>query len=517
MNSNAITKAAIVVVGILIGLLVMMKILTEGWNALANLYKYLLIVAIAIGLLAPKIGLGILAFGAFYIDTFKRLLVVAGNVTYLDIAYILSFSPFLVLAIFCSCLYHIIAVGTNQRPGAVKLAVFTIILMGVFSVFAITSYGFGLSGLQLVANGAAFIALIFIIPVQFGTREEIVKARKAIILFSIPVLLYGIAQWAFGFNDFEIAYLQTGLSTETRILSGQDFRIFSTLNSSQNFAKIMGMLAVMVLFTFKKSSLASFSWRIPLAGLFFFAAVISGSRTGLVMALIVLMSLMIFRWKSVTILFYAATTSLLLFIIINAESLYERNALKDWEAGLSDIAAESQLIDYRNIQIVTLNARLRSLSLLSKAEYWTPFGAGLAKEKDLLTKVKIHDIITSFLVRMGYVPCAAGLVLMIYALSKIHKGLWKMDSKSLDFRIVLFSLSFAISVLIGGMSATANLYTFPVNYFFYLFIGFGVAIAMIRRREVLDAKKAVQEESPASQPGLGKGARGMGPPRLSVS
>jgi len=58
-----------------------------------------------------------------------------------------------------------------------------------------------------------------------------------------------------------------------------------------------------------------------------------------------------------------------------------------------------------------------------------------------------------------------------------------MKKKSYERRLSLWALGYTASVLVGGLSASANLHTYPITYFLYLFPGLAVAAYLAVQRE----------------------------------
>ena len=504
MNSNKIIQAAAVFIGLMVAMLLALSAFSDT-KVLGNVYKYIMIGGALVGVLAPRLALVILLICSGYLDFFKRLLAVEGGVSFLDVIIILAFPPLCVSAAFVACTYQGIALRKDWRPGLGTLWFISVIVMGALAAGTLLSFGLSAGGLRTLANAASYAALIYVIPYLYRTKEDVMKTVRWLILLSIPIAIYGLIQKYQGFSDFEIAYLNTGLSGEIRILYGQDYRVFSTLNSSQNLCKVMALMGALALIPLKEGTiskwLVSFWWRLPLVGLFFYTAFQSGSRTGLVMGAIVIFLFLLYKSRILTVAFYAFGLVAVTALIIMAPRMYESGTLAKWQGSLGEVIDVGSDTEARAIQLVTLNARLRSMSLLHKPEYWTPFGAGLAKKKYLFEQEKIHDVVTQSVVRFGYIPCFLGGIMLLIMLWKSHRFIWRQPRGSSEKKIAMLSMAVAISTIIGGLSATANLETYPISYYLYLFIGFGVFMRVCRLAEAEESRKeAVAERRKETAP-----------------
>lgn len=114
MNSNAIGKLVVLVGGLFLALFIILSVLT-GANAIGDLYLYLGVGSVVLGMLAPRPGFYVLLMMTCYLDFFKRLIVVAGNVSFMHLYYILGAAPLLLLGI-CTGLGLQFVLGRLQLP-----------------------------------------------------------------------------------------------------------------------------------------------------------------------------------------------------------------------------------------------------------------------------------------------------------------------------------------------------------------------------------------------------------------
>ncbi|MEM9480806.1 MAG: hypothetical protein AAGA58_14215 [Verrucomicrobiota bacterium] len=484
-----------------LGMILSLQILAEGYNVISNTYKYMLLAGLVIALLSPKAALPLLLFSAGYIDTLKRFLIFAGKgyVGVFDLTFILAFAPGVALMAYAGCVIRMFIFGERPPKGIYIFFIASTVFMGGMAASIIVTQGTGIQAMRGIANGAGFGALIFVIPYTLRSLNDFMKFLKIVVVMHIPIACYAFYQSIWGFLPFEIAYLEAGLSSEQRILMGEDFRVFSTLNSSQNLGKVMGILSGLVLVSFRTGKIIdnSLGWRLPLAIFFFIAGWTSGSRLGMVMTFMIPGFWWLILRPRFAVTTYLAGFLALLLVILNAKAIEESGVLGEWERGLWTVTGylgfsqTDNMKRYRTIQLTTLTARLRSYQTLTNPSVWTPFGLKIAKKQQILKSVKVHDIITSYLLRIGYVPLFLLIVLSATIFIRCHKAVWAMPENGIHRRISAFGIAFALTILAGGMTSTNNMETFPVNYYFHLFIGFGglAYLAYLNR-----PKEEVEEE-----------------------
>jgi len=207
MNQN-VSKIFFVFVGVILGLVGTVQILTGGWNAISNLYKYGMI-AVTIGsFLSPRWGAFFLIIACGYMDLFKRFLVIAGNVYTVDLIYIVGLPPLVALCTYAGSLIKFL-LNPVKEERFVRLLLVSLAVSVAMAGLMVAEKGTGFGSLQFIAVGAGFVGLIFVVPYNFRTIDEIAKMMKRIILFLTPVALYAFWQNIFGLSDFEVLYLET--------------------------------------------------------------------------------------------------------------------------------------------------------------------------------------------------------------------------------------------------------------------------------------------------------------------
>lgn len=487
------------VCGILMALYVIVQSLTGGFNSISTAYKYGLFASIIISFVNPRFGLILLILAAGYMDTFKRFLVIGGYVGYTDLIFIVGLPSLCSIALFAGCSAQFLF-NPEKRKGDVQRFIFALIFTVVVIAGSFFAKKGGLGGLKESAVAAGFAPLVFVIPFLYRDMESASKMLRLVMWCFVPVALYTFWQAHFGLSDFEIAYLQTGLSQEDRILTQeQDFRFFSTLNSSQNLSKIMAMFGaycLLMLFDTKDKAklFPKVILNVVLGLIFFWAAYKSGARTGLLMGLFLIFAAYALRSRFLTISGYAISVVTLIVVIFTSDIIV-KNKL---HTKLQDTLYEITPLDRSTNRVFvfgTLTIRFHSLSGIASGEHLFPFGQVAAGQPDYSKNARLHEALSGFLVTFGYVPFLLVMAVVIPVLVKVHRALWKLDPFPLHQKLAIFGLANYFSVLFGALSASKNLATYPVTYFLYLYLGctfaaFSIAASTRQKRE---AESKVEE------------------------
>jgi len=399
-----------------------------------------------------------------YLDTVKRLLVWGDQTSIMDVTIILAFAPLLAGAVFAGVIVRDV-LGNEFTRERLRLAV-VVTVMVTFAAFLVFVGGLGggnFGKLRSIANYAGYMPLIYVVPRLFGTEEQVMRMLKAIVLIFVPVALYTFKQYFWGYAWWEIAYLQTGLSLEVRAIEGQDFRYFSTLNSSQNLSKVAAMLGVLALVLpwNPRSKFISRCTALALAVLFAGAAFCSGARTGIVMGLAALVFLITFRKRFLTAAMYGTIVAAFVFLTIVSDHWLEEKTLNEASLVLVDLLP---FIREERLNLATFSSRLESFSNLKDPEFWTPFGIDKREYQDYY----VHDAFTRLLMRVGYIPIMFAAAVGGYLLMRMHGAVFRAARGR---GTMLTGLSLAMCILVGGISASENLSTFPISAFLYLFAG----------------------------------------------
>lgn len=482
--SQNISKIFMSTALVLIGLLVFVSMMSSGGNLVGNTALYLSIFCFVLGVLVPKGASYIILILAGYSDLFKRFLVLDTSISQLDLVYVLAMAPITLAGIVISLLISGILRQTLSKADFVRFCVCS----GVLLVVAISVFlrGDGLRGLRVLADYGAFVYLYFALPLLFPSRAALMKYTRVAVLIFIPVALYGIWQRLYGLSAFELDYLDTGLSTESRQFDDIAFRPFSTLNAASSLTMVC---AACMLLTYALMR-AGFLFKvvgIALMALFGVACVMTFTRTGWLCACVAPFLVFAFRHRSTTLLFYLGGIATFLTLVLCSEWFMDN--LQGWQAEISGEGDHGR--STQAFRITTLYDRFLGFSNLKNPDNWTPFGIkeatayGDGRFDDTAFS---HDAFSSFLFNRGYVLSGILVIGGVIAVVKLHSAMLaqQMQQRKVTSLMVGSCAALLVSLLAGGY-----IFQFPANIF--LWITFCLAAhCFTDESEVLEAE---QEES----------------------
>lgn len=493
---NRLVGAFTIAIGGLFGLFAVTSIVMGEGNTLANVFLYLIIGGCLLAMIAPRPAFVVFLVACGYVDLFKRLMVVSGRVSMDDLYYVLGLAPALLSCIVVSVILRGVIGGmemTRQHWTLFVAACGVVILNAALSALdPDRSMGKILQG---TANGGLYGMLIFVIPMLYRDEEDVLRLFKMLLWIYAPVGIYGVVQQMWGFQDFEVAYLMTGLSIEIKQLFTDRVRAFSTLNSPTALGAISAAFVVLPLFlsTFKNASgtrrMLPLALGVIFSGIFFAAVVASTSRTAFLMVAVMLAGMVCFRTRLGTILFYIAGGGAFIALLVSARFLLDRIELATIK--LTEILGNT--LSFEAINLNTFSDRLMGFAeVLTNPEAYTWFGHGTSRGIDPRDPLYNHDLLSSTLVRYGAVPLCvliiATLVFLVWTHGQIL-GIRDPRRRQIGAGMLALGLSFfAISITSGNV-----LTIFPVNVFFWLAVTSTILIvsadkAAVRRPAVVSAK-----------------------------
>jgi hypothetical protein len=482
MNSNGPTTIIAILASLAGAFYVMASILLGGGNELAALCDYLLIGSIFLGLFFPKRSLFVWFFVCAYTDLLKRLLIVSGRVSLADLFSVLGIPPAMLGGIVLSILISAFTGRLTLTLTHWKLFIAScvaVVLAGVAA--ALDGSGAGIGGvLKGMANTGFYAMLLFVIPSLFQGKDDAVRLLRALLWIFLPVALYGIYQAIFGYQDFEIEYLKTGLSIEIKNLINNEVRPFSTLNSATALSAICAVLSSVSLSLMLISKPEGHGRMLgKVTGVCFTliylcGVVASTSRSSLIVVPFVLLAGRCFCTRRSTWLIYAGCGIAFLALVFSAEFLLDR--LGNWQGVLDRIAGDSQFAGQMS-RIGTFSDRLMGFIALTKnPEVYTLFGYGADRGTDPRDPLFCHDMITGTVVRYGVVTALIFGIIVIRVLTLSHRVIYRLDDPS-HRRLGATLLALAFSFFVVSMISGTILQVFPVNVFLFLFLSLLVLVA----------------------------------------
>lgn len=495
MNKGNPMAIFAVIGGLLMALYVSSSVLMSEGNQLAGLFFYLMLGSAALGVVAPRVSFTLFILQGAYLDLFKRLLIKAGHVQLEDLFWVLGIAPVTLVGITAGLLLRVMFGRQNTDMSDMKrlaLALFLNVALGSFVFFKLKG---GLGGtMREVANGSAYSLLLFIVPLLFPGADGIARCARFMIIVYVPACAYAVYQQLFGYQDFEIEYLKTGLSIEIKQLEADRVRAFGTLNAPTSLSVVATSLAAMALSLMMIGGRRFRQWlsapvAVSLAAVFVAAWAASTVRVGILLLPVALIGMHVFRSGTRTRLFYGSLT--LAFVVLVASSNYLYLNLENWTRQLMNWVGDSgYLFDMVNLN--TYKDRVYGFAnVLANPSAWTLFGMGTEEEQKAMGYAA-HDPISNALLTMGAVPVALLLVASLWGLRKFHRVVYDMKDPPLQWLAAAFlanSVGNLVVTLVNGNLLTS----FPVNVFFWICIGFA---ASLRR-----ADERLQTDSPAQPAG----------------
>jgi len=474
-QGNAMPLFAIIG-GMLIALYVATSILIDEGNQLAGLFFYMLLGSGVIGVVAPRLAFFMFILQSAYLDLFKRLMVIAGNVQFTDLFWVLGIAPVTVAGISAGLVMRMVF-GKIQMDGSDVRRLVIAVLLNV-SLAALTYVkGGGLGGtMREVANGSSYTLLLFIIPLIFSTPDAVARCTRFIIYTYVPVAIYGVYQQMFGFQDFEIDYLKTGLSIEVKLLESDRVRAFSTLNSATSLSVIAASLAALAI-TLSMIGKRTLRPLIPmpvvigLVMLFIAAWVASTVRVGIMLLPVAIIGTYLFRKASTTRAFYGTLTAAFIALVASASYLYSN--IEIWTRQILELTKSDAFASYM-LNMNSYKDRLHGfMNVLANPKAYTLFGMSEAAAQD--STYNSHDPLSASLLNYGVVPVAIGLFIAGLALWRFHRVIFTMRDPTLQLFASAFMANAAGNIAVSMVNGSL-LGTFPVNVFFWVSLAFAASL-----------------------------------------
>lgn len=468
---NRLPGILVVLGAALLGLFAVASMVLSEGNVLANLFQNLIVGGCLLSLLAPRAGFVVFLVSCGYVDLFKRLMIVSGRVSMDDLYYVLGLAPAMLSAIIGSLLIRgtIGSAAMGRRHWKLFLVGCGIVMLNALLSALDPERSFG-KVLQGTANGGLYGMLIFVVPMLYKDGADVLRLFRFLVWIYAPAGVYGIVQHLWGFQDFEIAYLMTGLSIEIKQLFTDRVRAFSTLNSPTALGAISAALLVMTLFlAFSRNQRRGGRMlSLPMAALFALtylgALVASTSRSAFVMVLVMVLGAVCFQSRARTLLFYSLGGGAFAVLLVGARFFQDR---LEWMTSVMMQKFEGRL-SAETININTFSDRLQGFAaVLTNPDAYSWFGHGPHRGKDPTDPLYNHDLLSSTLVQWGAVPLAVLLVATVGFLAWTHSQILGIQDTGRR-RIGAASLALVISLFAISITSGNVLSIFPVNTFFWL-------------------------------------------------
>jgi hypothetical protein len=475
----------IIIGACLLGALTCISVFLGEGNILANLFLYLIAGSALVALVSPRAGFFVCLISSAYVDMLKRLMVVSDRVQMQDLYYVLGFTPvtfgMVTLALF---IRGLVGRQTFTAADIRRLAAAGMIALINMALLLVSAGPEGGGGLKEAANSGLYGMIIFTTPLLFPRSDDLLRLFKTILWIFAPVAVYGVSQFVWGFRDFEIEYLRTGLSIEIKQLFTDRVRAFSTLNSPTSLGAISAAFTVLPLFlATQRAASGKRHLGLPIAllltGVYLAALAASTSRTGLLLIAMSVIGYWCFTSRTRTLMFYA--TGLVSFLAMLFAATYLQSRLDDVSQTL--ISLGGKYFSEETLTVNTFSDRLQGFAqVLTNPDAYTLFGYGPLRGKDPSDPLYNHDLFSNILVRYGVVALAAVAIMGTLFLWFSHLSLLNIrDHRKRRIGAMMLALAMGF-VAISGISGNV-LSIFPVNIIFWLIVA--AAIMAVRQQEKL--------------------------------
>ena len=478
--NNRLFSGLLVIVMSIVALWATITIFSSGVNKFREITKLFAVLSILVSLIRPHYGFVLVLISTSCLDLFKRLIVLDSNFQYIDIFFVLAYSPAVLLGVCVGILPSASWSGSKGRTNVILIVFSVILFVGLAAVRLLTAEASVFASIATLANAASYVVLLFVFPILFPDAEKQCRLLRFAVLLFVPVAIYGLKQHFFGLASFERFYLETGFSGESRHIgrgiSFTDYRLnASTLNSAHTLSTMMMILCFVVIIPFKRPGKAGRYylmgwWSILIAPLFIATAISTFTRAGWFSGLLAFVAYFLFKFRVGVIVFYGALGSM-----ITCFFLFPTVIIGIFKKGFVIPGSEIENLIFRT---QTWQARLWGFeNLANDSSLWTPFGITLDgrtfSREDWLT----HDLITYLIIKFGYVPAVIVAIILTIYLFRIHRSYFRCNNPS-EQKAFLIALAGAAGLGLAALTNQDALTVFPVNFYFWMFVAMALSRAL---------------------------------------
>lgn len=501
-NGNVMPLVAIIG-GLGVALYVAASILLDDGNQLAGLFFYALLGSGLLGLLAPRMAFFFFIFQTAYLDLFKRLMVIGGNVSFVDLFWVLGMAPVTIVGIACGLIVRMVFGQMPAGVSDVRRLVVAVILNALLALLVYVKGG-GIGGtVREVANGSSYALLLFIVPLLFRTPTSVAGCTRFILFVFVPAAAYTVYQQVAGFQEFEIEYLKTGLSIEVKQLEADRVRAFGTLNSPTSISVVASSLAAMALglmFSGRRDRRLGLSAPVTTGIVLLCIAAWAAStvRVGILLLPVAVVGTFVFARPGATRAFYGVLIGSLGLLIASSGFLY-RN-IEGWTARLVEACGGgSSYVGYM-LNMNSYKDRLYGFAnVLTNPAAYSWFGMRNGGED---AGWVAHDPLSSALLNYGVVPLCLIVVAAGMGMWRLHRMIFVMRSRSLQVFAAACLANAAGNVAVSLVNGNL-LGTFPVNVFFWVSLAFAITL---RQADEVQAQQPEAAGEPAPRGGRARAA-----------
>lgn len=460
-------------VALALGLMVSMVLGYFVTGAEGNVVRILSVV-VAMGtftwsVVRPMTGLYLLVVMAATLDLAKRFLILYDDYSLIDVAIVLSTAPITMVGVLLGCMFRPLLAGHWITRTQTRLVLFSILMAGGAFVLHYLSSKSLKTAVTDSANDGAYVLMLPIVYSLFydKSQRDVMRFLSFCLAVFTPVALYGCWQFFAGFNDLEVEYLKSGLTQTENNLYEVRPRPFSTLNSITSFSLVMWFgLAVAFYFCF------AYRWRGKLSdwlrlGAFLIGMFLSFARGAIVFGLLNLGALYVFRSRRWTRLCYVVGVASFMALVLNAGFI--RDNLPVIQSFIPQSESDA---GERFLTVSTFSDRLLGYqNVLGNPRSWTLFGKEINPlEEGYRSENYSHDALSQIILTRGIVFTSLLLIAVVGILCWAHGRVHALPGRN-SRNFAAFLLSVVVLMLANNVAGYA-LHIYPVNLFFWLFVGF---------------------------------------------
>lgn len=459
--------------------------LTQG-NSISELCMLLMAGGFLLCLVSPRLGFLVWIISSGYMDLIKRLTVLSGNVTQMDLYYILGVHPLMLCGLCASILIGALLGKNPVTRGDLLRLLAAAAGMVLVALMAAREKGLRPSSvLAEVANSGLYSLLLFIVPFLLPDLASVLRTLRLLVIAYTPVAVYGIVQQAVGFQDFEVEYLLTGLSIEVKQIIANEVRAFSTLNSptALGFASGACLIAMWTVAGHRDARAAGvrFSWIIALllTPVFLGSLASSTVRSAFVIVPVGMMATWLFHHPGRLRLFYLAAGAAFVTLVLSSGWLLEK--MPAAMNKMAEMAGGSQFA-VQMLRVGTYTERLVGFSqVLANPRAYTLFGFGPDRGGQDDPEFYNHDPLSSLLVRYGVLALLLLLVGGGLVLRHFHACVWRLRDPA-THRVAALLLAVPLGFIVASLMQGSVFGTFPLNLLAFLFLGMLESLALHEAR-----------------------------------
>ena len=435
----------------------------------------------AIGAVQPRRMLVLMVPITFYLDEAKRLLILSGKTGLDDVTSVLAIAPVGAIGIILGCVLRRIFFRRSPEPAERIIFISAIAVFVAFGGMEAFTVGDPLQALRFAANSTVYFLLPWALLQCFKTKQEIERFLWFSLLVGVPVALYGIWQYVFGLSDFEISYLQSGLTSTGAHLDDIRPRPFSTLGSAHAYSNVMAfMVALSVHFT-ARSAKGRGRWKSQAVVLVYALALLFSIGRGAIFAgLGMVVFAKLFRSKTGVMIAYSCSAFFLGGMILFAQKL--QDAMDKLQAFLPS-SSDWQVQAFR---LGTFSDRLMGYqNVLANPSSWPLFANPLKFRVTDTTYADAdfsHDIFSQMILRLGAVPVFLGAAAAIYFLWRAHRSVLELPMGKDGTRPLAARLMAIVVVFLLSHAAGSGITVFPMNFWTGIFVGLLCVICLHLRK-----------------------------------